>query len=364
MNRDTNSQQQSRPHYHYPPYSPGPPNCNEMNSWFCDRLLPTQNGVNPFDIQPQFTKTPLFPNPYPNPASTKTSVCSPVPVRPTDRQFVPKAVYEAVLDKNRMYISQIKHWQENNKNLKGPHFELKTKLSRSKERIKSLELQRNSLQENIKNGKRKISDLEANLKKSKRLELQLNNAKKEANICKKESSIKELKCNKLIYEKIELRDKVKELKAEVSNFKTELQAEEDTNQKLSFKVRTLQKTLLQLQKTLECHKSAHKKELVIQQKEFNRKLKYSSVAIDNENRQYKSVLIKMNKLKKEYLDTKEQMNKIKLENSNLQAKFETQKETAPCKCDCAKEAEDLWKLVRQLQQSTKDSQVQPTQKRK
>ncbi|CAL8133947.1 unnamed protein product [Orchesella dallaii] len=323
-----------------------------MNSWFCDRLFPTQNGVNPFDTQPQFTKTPLLPNPHPNPASTNTSVRSPVPVRPTDRQFVPKAVYEAVLHSNRMYISQIKHLQDNIKDFKGLNTELRTKLFRSNQKIKSVELQRN-------------------------------NATAEANRWKEETSNKEIRCEKLVHRNKELCDKMKKLKEEETIFKaqlkaelkTELKAEADKSKKLPPKVRTLQKTLLQLKKTLKCHTSAHKKEMESQQQEFNRKLgiqqqKFNvklmdcSVAVNNEIRQNKSLLRKINKLKKENLGLQEQWNKTKQENWNLMSKLETQKEMSPCKCECAKEAEDLWKLVRQLQESTKGSQVQPTQKRK
>ncbi|CAL8133945.1 unnamed protein product [Orchesella dallaii] len=289
-----------------------------------------QKSYKTFHVHAESTNTPILPDPYP--ATSSVPNTTPVPVRPTNPEYVSQDVHQAILDKNRMHVNKIKNLEKTNKE-----------------------------------SQRKMSDLEANLlrskKRNKSLELQRNKAKEEANMCKKESSIKELKCEKLSRRKRELKDKMKKLKKEVTIFKSELKAEKDTSQKLSSEVRSSKKAVQQLKKTLECHTSSHKKELESQQQEFDRKLDDCSEAVDNEIRQYEDLLTKMHLLKKENLDIQEQINKIKRENSNLRSKLETQKEKSQCKCLCAKRTEDLLKLVRQLQQS-KDSQVQPTPKRK
>ncbi|CAL8138615.1 unnamed protein product [Orchesella dallaii] len=329
MNRNTNFQQQSRHPSHHPPYPPVPQNCNDMNPWFCDTMLPPQNGANPFDIRPQFTKTPLLSNPYPNPATSKVSDRSSVPVRPTDRNFVSQEVHQAVLNKNRMYVDQLKHSQEENKDLKRQIAELQTTLLQRDKRIEKVD----SLRKNA-------------------------NARNKQ--CSEEKFMVKTRCDNIIREiRNEWRAKIRKLKDEVTIFKSELKDEEDRSLKLSGRVRTLQKTLLQLKKTLESHKSSHKKDLETQQQEFNRKLEDCSEAVENEIQQYKSLLRKMNKLKKENLDIQEQMNKIKQENSNLMSKLEIEKEKPNCKCECAIEAEELNKL-----QQSKDSEVQFTRKRK
>ncbi|CAL8132011.1 unnamed protein product [Orchesella dallaii] len=298
--------------------------------WIYLEMRFPQKSYKSFHVHTQSTNTPILPDPYPSTSSASNT--TPVPVRPTNPESVSQDVHQAILDKNRMHVNQIKNLEKTNKE-----------------------------------SKRKMSELEANLlrsnKKNRSLELQRKKAMEEANMCKKQSSIKELKCEKLARRKKELKDKMKKLKKEVTIFKSELVAEKDTNQKLSSEVRSSQKAVQQLKKTLECRTSSHKKELESQQQEFNRKVEDCSEAVDNEIRQYEDLLTKMHLLKKENLDIQEQMNKTKRENSNLMAKLETQKEKSQCKCLCAKRTEDLLKLVRQLQQS-KDSEVQPTPKQK
>ncbi|CAL8138597.1 unnamed protein product [Orchesella dallaii] len=265
-----------------------------------------------------------------------------------------------------MYVDQLKHSQEENKDLKRKIAELKHSQEENKELKRQIAEFKHSQEEN-KDLKRQIAELQRNLlRRDKKIE-KVDSHRKSANArtkqCREEKLIVETTCDNIIRERNELRDKIKKLKDEVTIFKSELKDEEDTSLKLSGRVRTLQKTLLQLKKTLESHKSAHKKELETQQQEFNRKLEDCSEAVENEIKQYKSLLRKMNKLKKENLDIQEQMNKITQENSNLMSKLETEKEKPNCKCECAEEAEELKKLVRQLQQS-KDSEVQFTRKRK
>ncbi|CAL8132013.1 unnamed protein product [Orchesella dallaii] len=312
MNDNTNFQQQLQYPYQYLPYPPSPPGWNDMN---------------PFGARPQSPIPPSFSNYYPDSASNQASCnLSTIPVGPTACRCISQEVYQAVLNKNQMYLNQITNLEKKNTD-----------------------------------HKKQISDLRANLLESnktiKGLEFQLIDVKADASKCRNEKSIAEIKCDNLISEKIALHKKMKTLKNED---KSELQAEKDANKKLSCKVISVQKTVLQLKKTLECQSSSHKKELDIQQQEFNRKVEDCSEAVDNEIRQYKSLWRKMHLLKKENLDIQEQMNKTKQENSNLMSKLETQKETSQCKC--AKKAEDLRKIIRQ-QQPSKDSPAQPTVKR-
>ncbi|CAL8132007.1 unnamed protein product [Orchesella dallaii] len=312
MDQFTNFQQQLLSPYYQPPYPQCPPNFNNMTPWLSPGMGFPQSGNNPC-AQPQFTKTPLLPDPYPKPATSTTCYPIPVPVQPTIPHFVYQEIYQTVMAKNRVCFEKNKLLQEENEDLKK---------------------QLSNLQEMPK-------------KKRVRFDLECKEENSEAKMYKEALSTKRIKCETLIREKNEMSGKIYELEKDISNLKSKLQVGKNANKELSFKVYTLQKTIHQFKNTMKGYTSAHKNELESQQQVFNNKLEDCNEAFQNEIQNYEDLATKMHHQMQENMDMQDEMNKIKQENASLMSELKMEKEKRQCSTQCASEQEnqELWRLV-------------------
>ncbi|CAL8133949.1 unnamed protein product [Orchesella dallaii] len=296
--------------YYQPPYPQCPPNLNNMTPWLSPGMGFPQSGNNPC-AQPQFTKTPLLPDPYPKPATSTTCYPIPVPVQPTIPHFVYQEIYQTVMAKNRICFEKNKLLQEENEDLKK---------------------QLSNLQEMPK-------------KKRVRFDLECKEENSEASMYKEALSTKRIKCETLIREKNEMSGKIYELEKDISNLKSKVQVGKNANKELSFKVYTLQKTIHRFKDTMKGYTSAHKNELESQQQVFNNKLEDCNKAFENEIQNYEDLATKMHHQMKENMDMQEQMNQIKKEIASLTSELKMEKEKQKCSTQCVSEQEnqELWR---------------------